>query len=103
MDPTVVDALRSAGIDPDLARLVPSVGIEVDEHGEILPVADDVVLLGGERKKRSADVRLRKVSELWTGDAVPPDFPREPTAEYQFFFGTIERTAADACAQAVRV
>jgi len=46
----------------------------------------------------TALVRLLKVSDLWTGEAVPPDFERGPTPEYVLFFALIERTAADYCA-----
>ena len=100
MDPAVIETLRLAGIETDFARVVPIVGIAIDADGEILPVGDEVAVLCG---KKTALVRLRAAGELFTGDAVPPDFSVEPPPAYVHFFALIEMTAADICSQGGRV
>ncbi|WP_257460111.1 hypothetical protein [Archangium lipolyticum] len=59
-------------------------------EGEEAPVAD--------YSGRIVTVRLKPISRLWTGTAVPPDMTREPPRQYAPFFLLLETTAAIYCA-----
>ena len=94
MDREVVEAIEKAGIDTTFEKSIPVLGIQVDGRGSPIPLGDEVTVVAGEE---SAVGRLRRISDLWTGDARPPDFADGPTREYVMFFAVIERTAADYC------
>ena len=100
MLPTVVDALRHAGIDPDPGVSFPTIGLKVDAQGRLLPLGDEILVLAG---GIALLVPLPSISNLWTGERTPPPFPRGPTPEYLPFFVLIERTAADFCATGGRI
>ncbi len=93
-DSAVVAALVEKGIDPILEAAVPSIGIQVDSNGQAQALEDAVGVIDG---RRVAVVRPAAISELFFGDAQPPDFTRGPPLGYAAFFTMIERTAADYC------
>ena len=94
MDREVVEVLEKARIDTTFEHLIPVLGIQVDGRGSPVPLGDEVTVVAG---ARTAVVRLKRIPDLWTGDARPPDFSGGPTLEYVMFFAVIERTAADYC------
>lgn len=93
MDALVFERLKERGFDVGLGRRIPHVPVCLGGRGQVLPVGAEVSLLvdGG-----LETVRLRRISELFAGDRVPPDLERIPEA-YVPFFATIELTAADYC------
>ena len=100
MFPAVVQALSNAGIDPDPAASFPSIGLEVDDQGEILSLGETVSVIV---RDLAVSVSLPKISSLWIGDRTPPSFSRGPTPEYLPFFAMIELTAADFCSVSGRI
>ena len=98
MDPTVVDALRAAGIDTsDLERLPPIIDPDTAPDGRVLPLGDEIPVSGGPSRGRAARVRLRSISELWVGDATPPDMSDVPPRAYMPFFEIVEMAALAYC------
>lgn len=94
MDAEVVEKLERAGLKvdaPDMLR----VPIQRDEQKKILPLHEDVPVMGNEGLLM---VRLKPLSQLWTGTVEPPDLSRTPPLEYQPFFLLLEATAANYCA-----
>ena len=94
MDGAAVEKLKDAGIDVSLGETIPVVPIRFDERGRVVPLGDEVAVASGEAV---AIVRLKRISDLFAGDTVPPNFARGPTPEYMLFFLLIERTAVDYC------
>jgi len=94
MDASVIEQLERDGFDVGMTRTVPVVPIKADERGRVLPAGEEVFVMSGDAESL---VHLRRITELFTGDAVPPDFKRGPTQEYALFFGIIEGTAVDFC------
>ncbi len=94
MDAEVVEKLKRAGLKvdaPDMLR----VPIQRDAQKKILPLNEDVPIMGNEGLLM---VRLAPISQLWTGTTKPPDLSRTPPLEYQPFFLLLEATAANYCA-----
>jgi hypothetical protein len=95
MDPNVVEELKRAGLrveEPGLLRIP----FKFDSQHRLQPLDEAVPVLDSEpHKKEVVTVRLKPISQLWTGAAVPPDMSREPPPEYQPFFMLLEWTAAD--------
>jgi hypothetical protein len=94
MDPVAVATLQLAGVDTTFKQCVPTVGIEVNDQGHLLPINDSMVVLAG---PKTAHVTLKKISELFAGTKTPPSFRKGPTDEYLLFFGLIELTVIDFC------
>ncbi len=94
MDQSALAKLDEAGIDPSMERLFLSVPIRVDGGGEAIPIGEEVPVLSGEM---AVVLRLKRISELFVGSAVPPSFSSGPTPAYVLFFALIERTAIDFC------
>ena len=101
MDQEVVDLLAKAGADYQLKDTGVRIPLMLRDDGEFLPLGEDVSLLSG--GKVIPNVRLKKVSELFSGTRQPPDFHHSPPPEYVLFFSLIETMAADYCASAGRV
>lgn len=99
MDAEVIRALKDAGIDTTFKKTVPGICIMVDETGRPKELGEEVMVISGEKIQL---VRLKPITQLFSGDAVPPDFRRGPTPEYMMFFALIERTAADFCSSTRR-
>ncbi len=96
MDSNVVERLEKAGLKldkPDMLR----VPVQRDEQKRILAVREEVPVMSNEGLVL---IPLKRISQLWTGSAVPPDFSRAPPVEYQPFFLLLESTAANYCAAA---
>ena len=99
----VLSALERVGAITSLASDdggFPTIGIEMDRGGEILPCRGAVVLVGS---GRTAEVELPASTELFVGDALHPDFRDGPMREFVPFFALVERTAADVCLSDERV
>jgi hypothetical protein len=94
MDPIAVQALKDAGFDVTLQKWVPVVPVELSESGKIEELGEVVVVISGDT---TVPVALKKISELFTGNVVPPDFSRGPAPGYEMFFLLIERTVAHFC------
>ena len=98
MDSTVVDALRVAGIDTsDLVRLPPIIDPDTAPDGRVLPLGEEIPIIGGPARERAARVRLRSIPELWVGDATPPDMSDVPPRAYMPFFEMVEIAAFAYC------
>lgn len=93
MDREVVEALEKAELPVDKPEML-RVGVQLDEQGKVQPTRE-VVSIVSEKKLLSA--RLRPISQLFTGDTVPPSFTRAPPPEYHPFFILLEAAAADCC------
>lgn len=94
MDPSVVEQLEQADFDVGMTRTIPVVPIKTDERGRVVPAGEEVFVMSDDAEFL---VRLGRITDLFVGDAVPPDFKPGPTREYVLFFGMIERTAIDFC------
>ncbi|MHC5057445.1 MAG: hypothetical protein ACYTKD_22450 [Planctomycetota bacterium] len=94
MDLSVVEQLERAGCDVGMKRVVPIVAIMADERRRVLPAGEEVFVMSGDAE---TSVHLKRITELFAGDAYPPDFGRGPTPMYALFFAMIERTAVDFC------
>ena len=99
MDLTVVTKFDDAGIDKTFKTSVPTIGIEVDDHGRVQPVGNEIVVIAG---PNTAHVALKRISELFTGTKTPPSFRKGPTDEYVLFFAVIELTVMSFCRSAGR-
>jgi hypothetical protein len=102
MDRDVFQQLEDAGIDVRMSKLVPHVPVRVEseENPVPVPVDDEVIVTCGED---SEIVRLRKITELFAGNRVPPDLTMGIPDEYALFAATIERAAFDLSAAARRI
>lgn len=95
MDSSVIETLRGAGIDPRFEEgAMLQIGFELNEKKKIRPVGERVLVEAG---KATAFVPLKPISQLFTGDRVPPSFKEGPTDDYLFFFLLLERTAVFYC------
>jgi hypothetical protein len=94
MDPIAVQALKDAGIDVTMKKRIPNIPIQLTEEGEVEGPGEVVMLLSGDVP---VPVTLKKISELYVGSTVPPDFSRGPAPGYEMFFLLIERTVAQFC------
>ncbi|QRN96522.1 hypothetical protein JRI60_47260 [Archangium violaceum] len=98
MDWDVVEQLKRGGLD---VRRPEVLQIPIRHHSR---EQDRVIPLEGEEAPvadysgRIVTVRLKPISRLWTGTAVPPDMTREPPWQYRPFFLLLETTAAVYCA-----
>jgi len=89
-----VEKLQRAGLkleQPEMLR----VAIQRDENKKVLPLRAEVPVMGNEGLVL---VKLKPLSQLWTGSAVPPDLSRTPPPQYHPFFLLLESTAANYCA-----
>lgn len=100
MDLTVLTKFDEAGIDKTFATSVPAIAVEVDAHGRVQPVGDEVLVVAG---AKSARVTLKKISALFTGTKTPPSFRDGPPEEYLLFFALIEGTVIEFCRRAGRL
>ena len=91
MDQTLVDSLREAGIDPAREDFLPALALRLDPAGRPLPLDGEAVVAC---QGRSVPVRLKPVSSLFAGNALPPDFSGGPTKAYLPVFLCIEQAAA---------
>ncbi len=93
MEREVVEALEKADMPvgtPDRLR----VPVHLDEQRRVIPVRESVLVVS---EKGSVQVRLKPITQLFTGSKTPPDFSRSPPPEYHPFFILIEAAAADYC------
>lgn len=89
-----MEKLKGAGLkveQPEMLR----VAIQRDENKKVVNPRDDVAVMGNEGMVL---LKLKPISQLFTGSAVPPDMSRAPPLEYQPFFLLLESTAANYCA-----
>lgn len=89
-----MEKLKGAGLkveQPEMLR----VAIQRDENKKVVNPRDDVAVMGNEGMVL---LKLKPISQLFTGSAVPPDMSRSPPVEYQPFFLLLESTAANYCA-----
>lgn len=96
MDRKVIAALRVAGMDPahpELLRVPTALG----EQGRVVSLDPDLPVPVMDDDGRVVWLPLAPISQLWTGDAVAPDFSFAPPPEYEPFFILIEATAAEFC------
>ncbi len=99
MDVVAIEFLAAAGVQVSRTHSFPEIRIRMSEDGRAIPVAHIVHFSEG----NDAAVPLKSISDLWTGDAKPPDFSRGPPPAYKLFFFAIERTAANYCTIANQV
>lgn len=89
-----MEKLKGAGLkveQPEMLR----VAIQRDENKKVVNPRDDVAVMGNEGLVL---VKLKPISQLFTGSAVPPDLSRTPPPQYQPFLLLLESTAANYCA-----
>lgn len=103
MDSTVVKVLEASGIAVDPRRELVYVGIELDEDERLLPIGEEVAVLGRRNlldralgRDKLAMVAMKPITQLFSGQRTPPSFRDGPTPEYMPFFATIERAVAQA-------
>jgi hypothetical protein len=98
-------------VDWDVAEQLKRGGLRVNQP-EVLQIAiachpweaNRVIPLQGDEAQvadywgRMVKVRLKAISRLWTGTAIPPDMTVEPPRQYVPFFLLVETTAAVYCA-----
>jgi hypothetical protein len=101
MDKTVIDRLAAASADWEFKEFGVLIPIQVAESGEVIPLEDEVFVLSGE--VTVPQVKLKKISELFSGNRQPPVFKNVPAEEYMRFFATIELMALDFCVSTKRV
>lgn len=92
MDRDVFVQLQDAGIRYDIQESLP--WIDVPPGGAEKPPVDMARVTDG---ASIALVRLRRASELFAGNEIPPSFLEGPTAEYEAFFMMLELAALDGC------
>ena len=98
MDSDVLETLRNAEMDPEEETWLPSALPADDEEDRQGPEPGPCLVSDG---SHHAQVRLKPVSELFSGDHEPPSFTdRPPPPRYVPFFATIELAAARYCARA---
>lgn len=73
MDPEAVEALKNAGIDVEFRETIPTVAVKATEDGVPEPLGEEVGVTCG---SRFGIVRLKRITELFTGDAIPPSFAK---------------------------
>lgn len=61
---------------------------------KVEPLGEEFVVVPGELV---ASIRPKKITGLFVGNVVPPNFSTGPTFEYVQFFALLEMTAADFC------
>lgn len=88
-----MEKLKGAGLKVDQPEML-RVAIQRDENKKVMNPRDDVAVMGNEGLML---VKLKPISQLFTGSAVPPDLSRTPPPEYQPFFLLLESTAANYC------
>jgi hypothetical protein len=96
MDRKVIAALQIAGMDPahpELLRVPTALG----EQRRVVSLDPDLPVPVMDDDGRVVWLPLAPISQLWTGDAVAPDFSFAPPPEYEPFFILIEATAAEFC------
>lgn len=93
MEREVVEALEKAGLPVDKPEML-RVPVHLDEQRRVIPVREMVPVVG---EKGLVQVRLKPMTQLFTGSKTPPDFSRSPPPEYHPFFILIEAAAADYC------
>jgi len=101
MDKTVIDCLAAAGADYELKGHGVLIPIRVSEDNAPEPLEEEVFVLSG--KVVVPKVKLKKISDLFSGNRQPPDFRHGPTNEYMLFFTLIERMAINFCTSTRRV
>ncbi len=101
MDKTVIDCLAAAGADYELKGHRVLIPIQVSDGEAPDPLGEEVCVLSGEVVLPR--VKLKKISELFSGNRQPPDFKQGPTEEYVVFFLLIERMAMDFCTSTKRI
>ena len=89
-----MEKLKGAGLKVDQPEML-RVAIQRDENKKVLNPREDVAVMGNEGLVL---VKLKPISQLFTGSAVPPDLSRTPPPQYQPFFLLLESTAANYCA-----
>jgi len=94
MDKTVIAALKKAGFDTTFQQRFPVIPIQFDDNGVLAVPGEEVCVMSG---KKPAYVKMKSISQLFTGDKKPPSIIGGPTEEYVSFFALIERTAIDFC------
>lgn len=95
MNHEIARKLRESGYDlQGLARL-PRVAIQVDDRLQPVILEREVPIIAPGLEP--IILELENVSELFEGDARPPDFSKGPPKAYAPLFMTIERAAADFC------
>jgi hypothetical protein len=94
VDSEAVEKLKGAGLKVDQPEML-RVAIQRDENKKVLTPRDETAVMGNEGLVL---VKLKPLSQLFTGSAVPPDLSRTPPPQYQPFFLLLESTAANYCA-----
>ena len=89
-----MEKLQRAGLKVDQPEML-RVAIQRDENKKVMTLRGEVPVMGNEGLVL---VKLKPISQLFTGSAVPPDMSRSPPLEYQPFFLLLESTAANYCA-----
>jgi len=92
MDSEVIKILEDGGIDVHLKKQIPKLAIQLDDDGQAKPAGEVVVVVFGDL---AVPVTLKRLTELFTGNAVPPDFSHGPTKEYEIFFLVVERQVVE--------
>jgi len=101
MDKTVIDCLAAAGADYKLKGYGVSIPIQVSVDRAPVPLGEEVFVLSGEIIVPK--VKIKKISELFSGNRQPPDFRNDPPEEYILFFALIEGMAMDFCTSTTRI
>lgn len=94
MDAEARAVLEQAGLKVDLTEW-PRVPTRIDKQGQVVPLGEEVPVMAG--GGRLALVKLKPISQLWTGTRRPPSLAGRPPREYQPFMLMLELTAADFC------
>ncbi|HYO58730.1 hypothetical protein [Archangium sp.] len=95
MDMEMKAELERAGLRVGRTEML-RVPIEIDPRGQVKPLDKDVPVMDASGQGVTF-VKLKPISQLWTGTAVPPSLAGSPPQEYQPFLFVLELTAADYC------
>ena len=101
MDKAIIDCLAAAEADYELKDKGVHLPIQISDRGVPLPLEEKVIVLSG--KVTVPLERLKKISDLFSGNRQPPDFKHGPTKEFVLFFVLIERMAWDFCVSTKRI
>lgn len=95
MDVEVKAQLEQAGFQTNQTELL-RIPIQVSPRGQVTPLDEEVPVMEA-GSPGLALVKLKPISQLWTGTAVPPSMAGTPPEQYDPFFLMLELTAADYC------
>ncbi len=95
MDQNLCELVERSGYDLRDAAKHPRVAVQVDDKLQPMALGPEVPVIAP--GLAPLHLELQDIGKLYEGDRRPPDFSKRPPPDYELFFMTIERAAADFC------